>query len=93
MTDDFDEDYAVTVPDWLVVQIILNIFVYSVALLSLGSGLFKTIVVVAISSALVYADYGRRFLINLGAILLMLNIFGWIGADVEIREYLSKLLK
>ena len=93
MINDYDDDYFLNMPDWLVTQIILNAMVYGVSLLCMGSGLFKTIVVVAITTVFVYADYGRRFFINLGALVLMLNIFNWIGADVPFREHFLGFLK
>jgi hypothetical protein len=93
MTDDYDDDFGLDMPDWLVTQIVLNVIVYGVTLLYMGSGLFKTIVVVAITTGFVYADYGRRFFINLGALALTLGVFSWIGADGPIRDYFLHFLK
>jgi hypothetical protein len=93
MTDDYDDDFGLDVPGWLVTQIVLNVMVYGVTLLCMGSGVFKTILVVAVTTAFVYADYGRRFFINLGALALTLSLFSWIGADASIRDHFLRFLR
>jgi hypothetical protein len=93
MIIDFDDDYTLEVPDWLITQIVLNVMVYGVSCLCMGSGIFKTLVIVIVTTIFVYADYGRRFFINLGALVLMLNIFNWIGAEAQFRDSFFGLLK
>ena len=87
MAQDYHDSDSLNIPDWLAAQILLNALVYGVAFLCMGAGLFKTAVVVALTTACVYADYGRRFFIILGAIVLMLNIFNWIGAGERLAEF------